>query len=184
MNARHLRELVIRPTLQRLQLWSESAEELLLGTAAQESRCGEYLEQLGHGPALGIFQMESATHDDIWSTYLGFREQLKDRVVSLLAQVDLALPLRASWESLAHQMVWNLAYATAMARLRYLRDRQPLPPAEDIAALAATWKRCYNSRLGKGTENEFVANYRRYIGADVGGTKIRSPGGGHRAPGS
>jgi hypothetical protein len=49
-----LRQYVIRPTLQRLGLWSLAAENLLLGTAAQESKLGYYLHQL-EGPALGLY---------------------------------------------------------------------------------------------------------------------------------
>ena len=37
LNPQQFRSLVIRPTLRRLDLWSEAAEELLLGTAIQES---------------------------------------------------------------------------------------------------------------------------------------------------
>lgn len=52
MNAEQLRTYVIRPTLQQIDLWSEAAEILLLGTVAHESKCGEYLHQVG-GPGAG-----------------------------------------------------------------------------------------------------------------------------------
>ena len=82
----------------------------------------------------------------------------------MLAHVDLALPdVPNSWEQLAGQMVWNLAYATAIARVVYLRVPAPLPPATDLVALAAYWKRWYNTRAGSGTSAEFIANYRRFV---------------------
>lgn len=57
MDKRQLRNL-IRRVLIGIGGYSEEAENLLMGTAAQESALGEYIRQLGNGPALGIFQME------------------------------------------------------------------------------------------------------------------------------
>ena len=37
LDAKQLRELVIRPALMEIELWSEAAEELVLGTAIVES---------------------------------------------------------------------------------------------------------------------------------------------------
>lgn len=165
MNPTHLRELVIRPTLQHLQLGGAAAEDLLLGTAAQESGLGASLKQLGKGPALGIYQTEPATHDDIWANFLRYRGDLRDRVIALLAHVNLGLPLPVtSQDSLAHQLVWNVAYATAIARLVYLRDPAPLPAAGDVVAMAATWKRVYNTEGGAGTVDEFKRNWGRLCG--------------------
>ena len=42
------------------------------GTAAVESRMGTYLRQIG-GPALGIWQVEPATHLDCWDNWLDYR---------------------------------------------------------------------------------------------------------------
>lgn len=120
-----------------------------MGTAAQESRL-EWLSQLGGGPGLGLWQCEPATHEDIWQNYLRFREELRGRVCLLLA----------AWPSGAAALASNLAYAAVMCRLQYLRDREPLPPAGDVEAMARTWKRVYNSEKGKGTPAEFVRNWR------------------------
>ena len=70
------RESVIKPTLEKMGLWSESAESLILGTAIQESRL-KYRKQIGGGPALGLFQMEPFTHDSIRNDYLDYRKELK-----------------------------------------------------------------------------------------------------------
>ena len=51
MDAKQLLELVIRPRLKKLGLYSEAAEQLVIGTIWQESR-GEYIKQLGASPAL------------------------------------------------------------------------------------------------------------------------------------
>ena len=54
------REEVVRPVLQDLKMYSPVAENLIMGTAAQESGF-TYIKQLGGGPALGMFQVEPAT---------------------------------------------------------------------------------------------------------------------------
>jgi hypothetical protein len=128
------------------ELSTPAAINLLLGTAAQESRFGRYLRQL-KGPALGAFQMEPATFDWLRLKY-GF------------AYVELK-------ERRAEEMEWDLRLATIMARLRYRADKHALPDADDVAGMAATWKRVFNTPLGKGTVDEFGANYARYVDAGV-----------------
>lgn len=152
----HLRTEVIRPCLRLLDLWSPTAEDLLVGTAVQESHCGSYLRQMGGGPALGIYQMEPATHDDIWAHFLAYRPRLATEVRRFLA------PGVAAHE----QLPWNLYYATAMARMHYLRRPERLPAYGDVRGYAAYWKAHYNTPLGKGTEAEFVANWARFRAAD------------------
>lgn len=147
-----LREYIVRPTLLHLGLFSSAAENLLVGTALQESRL-TYVDQLapGPGPAYGLLQMERATHDDIWENYLRFN-------VALRAKVELTL---APWPSdKLFQMHTNNGYAFAMARVHYLRVREALPAADDVLGLARYWKRYYNTVKGKGTVDEFVENYR------------------------
>lgn len=151
INAKQLRELVIRPTLKFIGHYSQAAEELLMGTAAVESNLGEYLHQIGGGPALGIFQMEPATHDDIWKHYLQY-------AASLSGAVTMLTPKRE-----AKQLIGNLYYAAAMARVHYLRDPHLLPPADDVEAQARYWKRVYNTRLGRGTEAHYIEAYNRLV---------------------
>lgn len=150
----HLREYVIVPTLTKLGLYSESAVELLMGTAAQESHLGRYLHQI-NGPAIGIYQMEPATYRDIYANFLRYKDRLREKVDALRAAVGTIDPSE-------REMHGNLYLATAMARIHYLRVPTPLPSAGDLWGLAHYWKVNYNSYLGKGTEEEFVQNYNRY----------------------
>jgi hypothetical protein len=138
INAKQLRELIIRPTLINMDMWSQSAENLLMGTAAQESKLGHYIAQV-RGPALGIYQCEPATHDDVakWAKGKGL------------------LPPGVNSE----RLVYDLKYATIMCRLHYYRKSEPLPDADDVEGLARYWKIWYNSVKGKGTVAEFVKNY-------------------------
>jgi hypothetical protein len=137
-------------------MWSESAENLLLGTAAQESLMGTYLVQLGGGPALGIYQMEPATEKDCWDNFILHRNELR------LIMNDISTNT-TNGELFESELTWNLVYATAMARIKYYRDPEPLPAADDIPGLAAYWKRVFNTNLGKGTEAEFIDNYHTYV---------------------
>ena len=72
-NAQQFRNLIIEPTLEAIGMNSTSAVELLLGTMATESWAGTYIKQIKNGPALGVYQMEPATHDDIVINYLNHR---------------------------------------------------------------------------------------------------------------
>ena len=80
INVKDLKFKIIIPTLQFIGLYSESAVNLLLGTAAQESHMGTYLTQI-KGPALSIYQIEPKTHADIWKNYLSYRLDLKGKVL-------------------------------------------------------------------------------------------------------
>lgn len=146
-----LREYIIRPTLKELGLYSEAAEELLMLTAATESLCGEYLHQVG-GPALGIFQMEPATHDDIWANWLKYKPTLAGKL--------------ARYGHEARALPGNLYYATAMARIHYRRRPEALPSAMDERGLAQYWKDHYNTHLGAGTADKAIQNYRKYAIVD------------------
>ncbi|BBA32644.1 uncharacterized protein sS8_0679 [Methylocaldum marinum] len=146
-------EDVIRPTLMGINKHSIVAEQLLLGTAIQESRL-KYLNQLGGGPALGYFQMEPNTHDDIWKNYLAYRNHLAAKVCAVGEISTTNLPDSTILAS-------NHRYAAAMARVHYLRVPATLPLAGDINAIAGYWKQHYNTYGGKGTIDEFVINWQK-----------------------
>ncbi len=152
MNTGHFRELIVRPTLSSLGLHSAEAEELLVATALHESAGLRWLAQRGGGPAKGVFQIEPATHDDIWESFLRFRPRLAANVAALAAP----RPSRHD------QLATNLAYGCAMARVHYLRVPEPLPAADDLHGLAAYWKAHYNTARGAGTVAAFIRDYRRY----------------------
>jgi hypothetical protein len=155
INANQLRELIIRPTLKSMGMWSEAAENLLMGTAAQESHLGHYIKQVGKGPALGIYQCEPVTHDDVYN-YLRNNEQ---------RLFGNALPHKLRPIGLVEhdRLVYDLRYATMIARLHYYRVPKALPAADDIDGLSNYWKTYYNTRLGKGKSEEFVRNYENYV---------------------
>lgn len=149
IDAKQFRDFIIVPALDQIELYSDAAVELLLGTAIQESRL-QYLKQLGGGPALGVFQMEPATHDDIWKNYLKFRKKLALDVGRLAHAIN------------PQSMATDLLYAAAMCRVHYRRVPKPLPPQGDYEAQAAYWKEHYNTYEGAGTEEEYIENWNAY----------------------
>jgi hypothetical protein len=158
--AHQFRIFVVRPTLQALGLWSPVAENLVLGTGAQESGLDLLNQVTGpydvtQGPGIGFFQIELATHDDIWANFLHYRAELAGKVAALLAPA----PPRAQ------QLASNLAYAAAICRVDYERAPEALPDAGDAAALGAYWKRHYNTGKGAGTAEQWAANYARLCSA-------------------
>ena len=59
---------IIKPALGSIvpdRIMSQDAVTLLTGTAAKESIVGKYVKQI-NGPALGIYQIEPNTHQDLW----------------------------------------------------------------------------------------------------------------------
>lgn len=159
LSAKDLREYIVRPVLQYLDPeipYSKAAEDLLMGTAAQESRL-MYLDQLtpGPGPAYGLFQMEKATADWLWNDYIQKDPILKGKFESLLADHPV---------SRMDQMRCNMMFAAAMARMRYKVIKEPIPASGSLEDLAAYYKKYYNTYKGKATVGEFIQNYKKYIG--------------------
>lgn len=144
MNATQLRDLIRRVLKEAnlIKYEDEREVELLMLTAATESNLGYFIRQKG-GPALGIYQMEPLTHQDIHSNFLVYK--------------NLGIP----WNK-AKQLEYDLKYATLMARAHYLRVKEVIPPACDISALASYWKQTWNTSKGKGTVAKAIEKYEKY----------------------
>ena len=158
LNQNQLRELIIVPVLNDLQMYSKSAEELLVFTCAVESDGGTFLKQV-KGPALGIYQMEPATHTDIWQNFIRYRTNIVT-IMSLMFQAP-SIPK-------SERLIYDLRYATAMARLHYRRFNERLPNEKDPKALYAYYKKYYNTPEGKSTEEKSIAKYNQFLGKKAG----------------
>lgn len=159
ISAKHLRRYIIQPVLEHLSAWNPAlsgvrAENLLLGTAAHESRLGYYLRQEPRGPARGIYQMERLTEGDLYGWV-----QARPALATLVNEWTLYDGPEDE------ELVGNLYLATAYARLYYWRAPEALPPSTDIPGIAALWKLRWNTPRGAGTVQEFIGNYARYVDA-------------------
>ena len=154
MHPKQFRDEVLRPALKEVGLWSPEAELLLMITCAKESLMGFYLKQLNDGPAVGVFQMEPNTYYDIVNHYLEYRPELTDKVLDACSLHYLPG---------ANYLISNLKLATIMARLQYYRVSSALPEVDDIDGMARYWKEHYNTIDGKGSPEEFLESYNKYI---------------------
>ena len=134
--------------------FTEEAKTLLLMTAAHESHLGKYIKQV-KGPALGIFQMEPATHEDHWA-YITPRAWLYDALCAMNLECDTD----------ASALEYNLKYAIVMARVHYYRKPEALPSSlskDYIQQLAEYAKKHYNTEEGKATPEEYSSDYLKYF---------------------
>ena len=129
-----------------IELWSDAAEELVLGTAIVESRLS-FIKQLGSGPALGLWQIEPDTHREVYENFLEYREELYDQVMEL----------SAPGQTFEENLTSNMQYGAAICRLCYYRAPEALPDEGNLEGQAAHWKRYYNTQLGAGTEGKYIA---------------------------
>ena len=140
---KQFKDLIVRVLSDHAELLSDSAVNLLLGTAAQESQFGRYLKQVGGGPALSVFQMEPETFEWLRATYFDVYPEISTRHPG--------------------ELEWDLRLSILFARLRYRVVPSPLPDANDIPALAKYWNVHYNGNPDHGTDEEFIENYHRFV---------------------
>jgi hypothetical protein len=162
INAEQLRYFVIVPTLKRLEPaieYSVEAVDLLCMTAAHESLNGTYLKQV-QGPAMGIYQMEPDTHDDIWEHFLAYNGDIAGKAIEHGTRSE--------------ELITNLRYATIMARVHYYRVPELLPKRKDfgpdveyILELALYAKRYYNTALGKAAVNDYYNAFMKLYGGMI-----------------
>lgn len=163
-----LRDYVVRPALATLGLLGgEPIERLVMGTAAHESDGFRYIHQLGKGPALSPWQIEPATATDAV-------ERCTEKTQLVLRGLGLPSPHSEDWLEWGKFLPGNLYLSAAMCRLIYYY--KPFRIEElgkgEPENLARIWKRCWNTVAGAGTEAQFLANWRRYLGdlyTDAGG---------------
>ena len=148
MNSQQLHDLIIKPTLKYMggNYNSKDARFLSLCTAAIESKCGYYIKQI-KGPALGIWQMEPNTHDDIWGNCDALRRGDTSVFVNSLRVGEPFSPHT--------NLVVSPMYACAMARLKYSMDSEPLPKHDNFRAVYDYYKRIYNTPAGASTYEKF-----------------------------
>lgn len=157
-----LRLEVIRPVLDKMRLPGRPAEDLLIGIAAQETHLGALgRRQMGGGPGLGLWQMEGGSladgrRQDGGTHRLVWRWLRKERSSIALAIYDIA----GSHDPQPELMVTNDQYACAMARALCLSIPGPLPETLEARAV---WYKTYWNRGGKGSAEQFLANWHKYV---------------------
>lgn len=153
----------------RYRFYSINAYNLLLGTIAQESNF-KYEKQLNGGPARSFFQIEPASAKDILVNYISYYDKNKKiqyraeillilRRISNLTIQEITNPTNARIEE---ELLTNFKFATLIARLLYYRRPFNFDTGKK-EELAQIWKKYYNTIYGKGKEEEFIENYKKYV---------------------
>ena len=124
VTADHLRDHVIRPTLEYLGAWSPATESFLLDAAVNAPDLGLFSAR---NEGLGLYHITAAQHRDIWDRYLAFKPDIASRVRGLASQ-------RAFLSDPDSELQTNLSYCTAIAWLMYKRAGGSLdqPGAEAV----------------------------------------------------
>lgn len=147
-----LREVVIQPALEPHGLYTPDVEELLMLTAAQESKLGYHLTQMDgdkllYNNAVSPWQIERNTFNWLKKAYPQF---IGDRMFEELA--------------------YDLRFSALVARIRYYVVKEAIPARASfpsmmdwITALARYYKQYFNTYAGAATVPEAVANYKRYV---------------------
>lgn len=155
LNLAQFRELIVKSSLNDLMMYSEDAEELLIFTCAVESLGGTYIRQI-NGPALGIYQMEPATYNDIWQNFIKVNGRFS---LMLLSNFNVAFMPEEQ------RLIYDLRFATAMARLHYYRIKEKLPNRNDINAIWKYYKKYYNTPSGKAEKDYSIQKYQAFVGS-------------------
>lgn len=153
LNINQFRELIIKSTLNDLMLYSKDAEELLVFTCANESDGGTFIHQV-NGPALGIFQMEPATHNDLWENYI----KSNGKLMMILFSCFMVNSMPSE-----ERLIYDLRYATLMSRIFYHRIPEPLPCYQDENAMWEYYKKYYNTSSGKANKEEAIVKYHLFL---------------------
>lgn len=147
INRHQLRDLITK-VLHEMEpqvTFSNEAVEILMMIASHESHLGTYLRQK-RGPALGLFQMEPTTEQDVFDNYLSFHEEKKELMC--------AYSTRSNTPDLEH----NLAYQIVIARLHLTRKPGRLP--SDPLAMAKYLKKHWNTDKGVATAQDYLEGYK------------------------
>lgn len=152
MNKEQLVNLVIIPTLKEIPKGiGAKAVQAITMIIAHESKGGNYLKQIGGGPALGIIQMEPTTHNSIWDNGDSIWDNaLLLGIVSAEDHDQFLMPP-------AERLIYDLRYNVFMARQYLFMDENPLPstPYQMSAYLKDYW----NSAGGAADSNSYLRDY-------------------------
>jgi hypothetical protein len=159
INANQLRS-VIQRTLKKFEelggaTYSEEAVELLMMVAAHESRLGTWIKQVGGGPSLGVYQHEPETIRDLYRVVISKNQKL-DFAVAKFVPSSKSLTAR----DYSELVETDLRYATVLARVHFMRFREPIPT--DQAKMAQYAKKYWNTEAGKAKAWEYLHAYVRH----------------------
>jgi hypothetical protein len=151
LDAGQLANLIIKPALQDLAIFSDDMCQLLLFTCSVESVGGTYIHQV-NGPALGIYQLEPATYNDIWTNWIKDKQGLKLQLLH-----NFNAPVMPD----ENRLIYDIRFATAMCAIFYSRVHENIP-ASTFEAMWDYYKRYYNTSKGKADQEHAMNSWLRF----------------------
>ena len=146
---------IAEQVLKHMCVYSDEAMDLVMRIGAVESLYQNIEQQSESSPAVGFFQVELATSNDIYENYLMFR---KHSMLPLVEQITGYAFADEPWNRF--QIMSNIALQVALCRLKYLRVPHPIP--KSVNAQAEYWLKYYNGG-GKGTVDKFIESSFHFI---------------------
>ena len=138
---------IVEYALYKIDSYSDDALALVVRTGMAESGY-RALKGYGEGnPAIGFWQIEPATMNDMITNYIHYRSHYKKNLISLGMNFENDTTL---------SVMSNMAVQAALCRLHYRRDKDPIPSWDDVEAQGSYWKRVYNTVEGRGTVEHFM----------------------------
>ena len=133
--------------LYRLDCYSDDALALVVRTGMAESGY-RALKGYGEGnPAIGFWQVEPATLNDMVDNYIKYRPNYSKNLISLGMNFN---------KDMIMSVMSNMAVQAGLCRLHYRRDKKPIPCWDDLESQGQYWKRVYNTVEGRGTVEHFI----------------------------
>ena len=138
---------IVEYALYKIDSYSDDALALVVRTGMAESGY-RALKGYGEGnPAIGFWQIEPVTMNDMITNYIHYRSHYKKNLISLGMNFE---------KDTIMSVMSNLAVQAALCRLDYRRDKDPLPSWDNLEGQASYWKRVYNTVEGRGTVEHFM----------------------------
>ena len=138
---------IVEYALYKVDAYSDDALVLVVRTGMAESG---YRALKGYGkgnPAIGFFQIEPGTMNDMIDNYIKYRSHYKVHLISLGMNFE---------KDTIMSVMSNIAVQAALCRIHYRRDKHSIPSWDDLEGQAKYWKRVYNTNLGRGTTEHFI----------------------------
>jgi hypothetical protein len=144
LDKQQCREWIIRKPLQDAGLYSQSAENLLMGIMGVETHWYSYCVQEGPHPAgFGAFQFQEQTYEDVWAycVHTGLAPKLlaASGMTPSIVMPDISI------------LIYNLRFSALMCRMFFARFKECLPEPDDYEGMAHLHKKLYNTS-GGGTD--------------------------------
>ncbi|ACI52185.1 conserved hypothetical protein [Gluconacetobacter diazotrophicus PA1 5] len=150
---------IVAPVVLDLDIPGDEFARIQLMTGIGNAETGYRTRRQVDGPALGFWQVEPATHDDLWRNWLAYRPALAEVARTYLpAQFEDRLDAQA--------LVLSDRYAACIAALVFYRSPVPLPARGNARAQCAAWKQAYNTAAGAGAVDlQHIALFQAAINA-------------------